>query len=442
MKIGYDRNSSDNTKGLHDTKKGFHLSVMLYKLEVLVLVLLFMTSLPGAGAQTTHRLPRRKLIEFGWNSPTPTILRDCLAQIEKSPFDGTAIRLPEAAGGGHIFDVNKWATTRPEDREHEARILASLPKSAQLTDNFLVIHATSTMDWFRDADWVKAEEHLRWCARMAKAAGCRGVFWDPEPYNGFNLWHHPSLPGSDKRPFTTSYQQVRKRGAQFIRALQQEFPSLTVISLRQLSDFQKGSPFSAGLLPVRDPERVEKELAGAYWGLHVAFTNGILDAIAPGVTFVDGNEDAYFYTSALNFYRVYHTLKRDALALVAPENRAKYAAQFQVGHAVSVDYTSGRWGDKIGSFPDYLRKQARELTYEQQAQWFEHNVFHALQSTDAYVWVYAEDLNWWEGRNIPSGFAEALASAKRKHETGEPLGFDVEPMLVETQQRLKAQTKK
>lgn len=382
------------------------------------------------------------MIEFGWNSPTPATLRDRLVEIQKRPFDGVAIRMPEDAGGGYVFDVKKWATIRPEAREREARILASLPKSVQLTDNFLVIHGTSTMDWFRDVNWAKAEEHLRWCARVAKAAGCRGVFWDPEPYNGFNLWHHPSLPGCNERPFTASYRQVRKRGAQFIRALQQEFPGLTIISLRQLSDFQDGSPFSAHLLPVRDPAHAEKSLEGAFWGLHGAFTNGILDAIAPGVTFVDGNEDAYFYTAALDFYRSYHTLKRDALALVAPENRAKYAAQFQMGHAVSVDYTSGRWGDAIGSFPDYLRKRARALTSEQQAQWFEHNVFHALQSADEYVWVYVEDLNWWEGRNIPLGFAEALVSAKRKHQIGEPLGLDVEPMLIEAQQRLKEQAKR
>jgi hypothetical protein len=143
--------------------------------------------------------------------------------------------------GGFIFDVKKLAAVKDEDREREARILASLPPSAELTDNFLVLHGTSTMTWFSDDDWAKAEAYLRWCARTAKVGGCRGVIWDAEPYNGINLWHYPSLAASGDRSFAEFYQQVRKRGAQFIRALQEEFPGITVLSLRQMSDFQDGS---------------------------------------------------------------------------------------------------------------------------------------------------------------------------------------------------------
>jgi hypothetical protein len=54
----------------------------------------------GVDAQSVHPLPRRKLIEFGWNSPTPAVLRDRLADIEKTPFDGVSVRLPDDAGGG------------------------------------------------------------------------------------------------------------------------------------------------------------------------------------------------------------------------------------------------------------------------------------------------------------------------------------------------------
>jgi hypothetical protein len=391
-------------------------------------------------AQSVHPLPRRKLIEFGWNSPTPAVLRDRIAEIEETPFEGVTVRLPDDAGGGFIFDVKKLAAVKDEDREREARILESLPRSTKLADNFLVLHGTSTMAWFDDDDWAKSEGYLRWCARVAKTGGCRGVIWDAEPYNGINLWHYPSIAASDKRSFAEFYRQVRKRGAQFIRALQEEFPGITIISLRQISDFQEGSPFSVGLLPVHDLVAAEKQLAESHWGLHAAFTNGILDGIASGVRFVDGNEEGYFYTSPLHYYRAYHTLRHEALALVAPENHAKYAAQFTVGHAVSLDYPAGNWAEKISSFPDYLRKQALELTPEQRAQWFEHNVYHALRTADEYVWIYTEDLNWWDNRNIPAGFAEALASARRKHDQGIPLGFAMETTLLEAQKRIKAKS--
>ena len=36
---------------------------------------------------------RKKVIEFGWNSPTPAYLRDNMANIEKSGFDGVAIKI-------------------------------------------------------------------------------------------------------------------------------------------------------------------------------------------------------------------------------------------------------------------------------------------------------------------------------------------------------------
>lgn len=383
-------------------------------------------------------LRRKKLIDFGWSSPTPTYLHDHFAQIEKSGFDGVGIKLPDEAGAGFVFDIKKTPKPNPSERALQAKILTSLPRSQQLTHNFLIVHGTSSMNWFSDKDWALAEEHLRWCARTARTAKLAGIFWDAEPYNGFPHWSYSRQPQRGKCSFQDYYQQVRKRGMQFIKAVQEEFPGLTIFSLRQLSDFQDGSPFSAHLLPARSPETLAKGLSEAWWGLHAAFTNGILDAIAPGVTFVDGNEDAYYDTSALDFERIVRVLKSDAQALVAPENRQKYAAQYQVGHAVSVDYTAGHWAEAIGAFPDHLRKQGKELTAEQRAQWFEHNLYHALRTADELVWVYSEDMSWWEDRKIPAGYREAMESARRKHKFGEPLGFEIEPVLRAAQEKLKA----
>ena len=382
-------------------------------------------------------LRRKKLIDFGWNSPTPTYLRDYFAQIEKSGFDGVGIKLPDEAGAGFVFDIKKNAKINPEARAAQAKILNALPRSQKLTHNFLIVHGTSTLDWFSDKDWAVAEEHLRWCARTAKVAKLAGIFWDAEPYNGFPHWSYSSQPQKAKYSFLDYYQQIRKRGAQFIKAVQEEFPGLTIFSLRQLSDFQDGSPFSAHLLPSKDPVALQKGLSEAWWGLHAAFTNGIFDTIVPGVTFVDGNEDAYYYTSALDFERIVRVLKGDALALVAPENRPRYARQYQISHAVSVDYTVGNWAEAIEAFPDYLRKQGKALTPEQRAQWFEHNLYHALRTADEYVWVYSEDMSWWENRKIPPGYTDALSTARRKVETNAPLGFDIETTLRSVRETLR-----
>jgi hypothetical protein len=384
-------------------------------------------------------LRRKKLIDFGWNSPSPAYLRDHLAEIEQLGFDGVSIKIPDEAGSGYVFDIKKNATIKPEAKAQQVKILMSLPKSKKLTHNFLVVHGTSSLDWFSDKDWAQAEEHLRWCARTAKNAKLAGIVWDPEPYNGFPCWAYPSQPQKAKYSFPEYYQQVRKRGAQFIKAIQEEFPGLTIFSLRQLSDFQDGSPFSSHLLPAHNMTALASGLAETWWGLHAGFTNGMLDAIAPNVTFIDGNEEAYYYTSALDFERSVRVIKNDAHVLVDTKNQAKFAAQYQVGHAVSVDYTAGQWAVALAAFPDYLKKQGKELTPKERAQWFEHNLYHALTTADEYVWVYSENMNWWEDKSVPAGYKEALISAKRKMEAGEPLGFEIEATLRAVRERLKGQ---
>ena len=199
--------------------------------------------------KTTWPIASKKLIDFGWHSPTPEYLQGNLARIEKLPFDGVSIKLPDDAGGGYVFDLKKGAAVKAEARNRQAKLLMALPKSKTLTHNFLTVHGTSTLDWFSDSDWRKAETQLRWVAQLAAQARLAGIVWDAEPYNDFPCWSYARQPQKDKYSFADYYKIVRQRGAQFIKALQEEFPGLTVLSLRQLSDFQDGSPFSANPLP-------------------------------------------------------------------------------------------------------------------------------------------------------------------------------------------------
>ena len=392
----------------------------------------------GAGkAQMIYPIPHKKIIEFGWDIPSPAYLRDNIREMEKRPFHGVAIRLPEDVGGGNIFDVQKWGKTTEAARERELKTLAAIPQSETLTHNFLTIYGASTMDWFSDSDWKKVMQNVRFCARAAKAGHCKGLCWDAEPYGGHNPWRLQDQPDYKKHTFTEYYQQVRKRGAQLMRAVQAEFPGLTIFALRLLSDFQDGSPFSQHLFNVRDDKLRSEILEGAWWALHPAFLNGLLDVIAPETTIVDGNEDAYYYTSELDFFRAARDIREEALVLVAPENRRKYATQVQVGHAVSVEYTHGLWAEAL-SFPNYLKRQALELTPEQRLQWFEQNAYYALKTADEYIWCYSEDMSWWTGKNIPVGIENALRSVIRKNAVNEPLGYTVEALLQAARTRLKA----
>ena len=51
---------------------------------------------------------------------------------------------------------------------------------------------------------------------------------------------------------------------------------------------------------------------------------------------------------------------------------------------------------------------------------------------------YGERMKGWTGETIPPGIEEAIRSARRKYEAGEPLGFTVEAMLQEAQMKVQA----
>jgi hypothetical protein len=406
------------------------------KRNALLLFMLFLACATLVPGQSISPLPKKKIVEYG-SKVSPAQLQANIRAMDTGLLDGTAVALPAEAGGGNVFDVARWAGTTPEAREQQLKILAEIPKTAKLKENFLMVYGASTMDWFSDADWVEVVANVRYCAKAAKIAGFKGIVWDGERYSGRNPFLYTEQPGYEKRSFADYERMARKRGAQFVRALEAEFPGLLILTCRLLSDFQDGSPFSVHLLQLGDQATQAAVLEKSEWGLHPAFLNGLLEGASPEVRIVDGNEDAYYYTSTLDFYKAYQMMRRAALVLVAPELRQKYDTQLLVGHAISVDYPAGHWS-RLRQFPDYLRMQGQELTPEQRAQWFEHNVYYSLATADEYAWLYGPRVNWSTGERVPPGFREALVSARRKFEAGEPLGFDVKEMLEKVQQRIKA----
>jgi hypothetical protein len=388
-------------------------------------------------AQITNTQIKKKLLDFGWNSPYTYDLRANLKKYEIGVFDGVCIKIPTYAGAGNVFMVNDLRAISADSLNYEMNLAAAMPQSNVLTDNFVTILGGSQMDWFSDADWAVAEKHVRYAAKLAKTLHCKGVLWDAEPYKpGKNPWKYPEQPFANAHTYEQYSEQVRKRGAQFIEALQQEFPDIVIYSLRELSDFQQGSPFSEPLIPVLDLKYANERLKEMWWGLHLPFTIGIIDAIKGKSTLIDANEEAYYYTSSQQFYETATILKSDALALIPSELHQKFAAHYRIGHAISADYTSGNWANVI-SFPFRLSGQGKMLTASEQAKWFEHNAFYALKTSDEYAWLYTEGYNWWTGKGVPKGFEEALLSAKKKVSDSKPLGFEVEEML--RQARLKAE---
>src|SRR5690242_6505752 len=67
----------------------------------IALALAFLASSPASGAAPSG--PSKKLIEYGWDVPTPAQMRDGVAAMEKRPFDGLIFRL---SGGHNAFVTN------------------------------------------------------------------------------------------------------------------------------------------------------------------------------------------------------------------------------------------------------------------------------------------------------------------------------------------------
>jgi hypothetical protein len=366
----------------------------------------FLSPLPSA--PTDPRAPAVKLIEYGWDSPSAEFVRTHIADMERRPFDGVIVRLPD--GGGDVFQPARW---NAETLALQLPILRDI-KWQSFDSNFLAMYATSSMDWYDDGDWRAVTEHAAFMARAAREARCRGVMFDPEPY-GPSPWNYSSQSRASVHTFADYEAVVRRRGREFMRALQREYPGLELLTLHSYSHLLRASA-------TPDVDTREKILARHGWGLLPAFLNGMLEEADSNTRIIDGHEDSYFFLRPGEFARAAVEGKQGALPYVSPELKDKYLRQFQIAQPVYLDWLFGYFKLPSPGIVD-------DLSDEQRARLAEHHTYYAMKNSDRYVWSYSEKMNWWTGEHLPPGAEDALRAARRKFAAGEDLGFDVSPGL-------------
>jgi hypothetical protein len=377
---------------------------------------LAVASRADTASKTVPRL-QKKLIEYGWDTPTVEFVRDNIRNMEKYPFDGL---LFYCAGGRNVLEPNAW-----DERTFEKDFAAAKAiRWRRFTDNFMTILAASDQDWFNDQHWKNIEHNIRLVARAARLARCVGICFDHEPY-GTNPWHYPSMPHKDTKTFAQYEDKVRERAAQFTRALMQEFPKPKMLTFFQFSLFPE-------LCRPMDPKDRAAALSENGYGLLPAFINGMLEAGGTDLTIIDGNESAYYYTDRNQYLDEYHLVTQRALLLLDPLLWPLYRTQMRVGQALYIDQYFG--------LRENTKTYGNYMTPEERAKWFEHNVYWALYTSDEYVWCYSERMNWWSSTPvIPPGCEEAIRSARRKLTAGEGLGFDLAPIIERAQERERAE---
>jgi hypothetical protein len=359
--------------------------------------------------------PRKKLIEYGWDVPYPDFVRQNIRAMEQRPFDGIVLR---CKAGWNVFLHKPYDPAKFAEDEKNLR---GIPWE-KFADNFLLVWATADegWDWLNETDWKAAESNIRLLARLAREGCIGGICFDPEPY-GNNVWQYSKQPHAKELSFEQYAQKVRRRGAQFMRALQKELSAPKILTFFHVSLF-------GSILDDPDPASRMRRLSAENWGLLPAFLDGMLDAANPNARLIDGNELAYYYTAREPFFRAYHTMRQRALSLVAPENRRKYALQVQAGSALYMDQLFAL-REPVKGFLSYY------MAPEERSRFFEHNAYYALYTSDEYVWCYSERMSWWSNQ-VPPGAEEALRRAKEKIAGGRPLGFDIDEMIRAAQKKM------
>ena len=187
----------------------------------LLLLLAVLSAHPASAA--------KRLIEMGWDEPDPAFMRQHLAQLEASPFDGCVYHIGGPRPDGQLgnFAWASWGTREFTEKEL-ATDIANLEATPfrRFSANFLRMNVTpGNLDWFDDHTAVFS--NLMLGASVARRAKSAGVLLDTEQYQGA-LFDYTKQRGSDRRAYAQYAAQARKRGGEAMRALERGYPGLTV----------------------------------------------------------------------------------------------------------------------------------------------------------------------------------------------------------------------
>ena len=251
-----------------------------------------------SAASDAQTLPK-KLVKLGWDLKQPGYVETNIREMEKRPFDGIFIR----PTFGHTFYMRDMAE---KDAAAEIEAMGRI-EWEKFTDNFIYFHCDDNVDWFDDELWGEDSPFLRnigWCAKAARVGRCVGLAFDPEfVYWGrpHCAWKYEYQKWKGQKSFAEYEEMVRKRGAQYMDRIEEEFPNPVILTLfwTSMTRFQEAAVEA-------DLEKREAILKEDYYGLLPAFMVGMLEAADPGTIIVDGNEGSYYYNEELHYLRSYH----------------------------------------------------------------------------------------------------------------------------------------
>jgi len=377
------------------------------------IVAMFLAGLAASGA--SGAAVEKKLIYFGWDMMSPSQLAEKVGGLQHLPFDGLLVRSTNFCYTFYNKNVNEKAVE--ENVDAMSRI-----KWGKFTDNFMYMVTGDNVDWFDEAAWADDGyilKNARAIARMGRAGGCKGIFFEPE----FIYWGRPEDPWNyrtqarhKEKSIAECRAMVRKRGRQFINAIEEYMPDTTFLTAFWGVHYTPVAKIAAET----DPEVINRILAEASdYGLLHDFMLGILEGADKGTMIIDGNEYSYYRKRSEDYNKDYHFIHQTMLGAVPEELRYKCRAQVSAGHAIYSDLHSNTRGKA------YL---STFMTPDERAMAMERVVYNALKNSDKYVWFYSQAPQYLKNIRVAPEMIPAIERARRKVARNEPLGFDFEPI--------------
>lgn len=340
-------------------------------------------------AESAPQARRVKLIEWGFDQPTPAGLRSSLTAMEKTPFDGVVLAAYGLDANGKPLDLAwKCWSKEPFTRDQFSAAVRDLKAihSNRLTDNFLRINVTpGDVDWFDDAGWASICSKAAIASWLCSEGGLKGIMFDTEEYDAkHRIFYYQEQPGHQQKAFEAFRDQARKRGREFGAALCSVKADPTI------------------LFTYADAYHVLQENAPPPWstlGLLPAFIDGMLEGAPTTARFVDALEEAYGAKDAGTLAKLKQGVKDGRKMSAIP---SVYSSRMTAGF--------GLWIDK--PLPGGAWNAATPATNYFQPEPFGIVLREALKQTDGYVWIYSEKINWWTGVGITDAYIQAIQQAK------------------------------
>jgi hypothetical protein len=135
--------------------------------------------------------------------------------------------------------------------------------------------------------------------------------------------------------------------------------------------------------------------------LYPFFIEGMLEGKSNPGEIIDGNESSYWYQSFIPFVTVGGFIRGNQSNLIGKSFRDDYK-KISVAQSIYLDGL-------------YALSPRAEKGFDKQtkARWLKDNLYFAYKTTDEYVWLYDERVNWWQNQ-VDAGVTDIINNVKKQ----------------------------